>query len=236
MPLRLAEIRGKPSMVRLRRLGASKTPPTPSTVVVDANAAAGANSLTVEALTAAVPKNTVLRFETSGGDVVVVVTADANVGATTLAVESFEGKAGDGISGAIAVDDDATYDGLYVDFASEDLRFAKASTSNPLSAVTHGSSTGVNVRKTEVTEIAPAITRTGLLARGPLLQDILRYGDSNDYWWAKLIVADENANEWITLEGLAKITGVGLEAPANNLVRLPYTINFEEEPVPTFAA
>lgn len=232
MPLKLAEIRGKPSMAFLRYLGASKTQPTPTTVAMAAAAAAGATSLTVAALTAAVPKNAVLDFE----GVKVVVVEDAAAGATTLTVEAFEGKAGDGIDEPLVGTEEADYDGLYTDFASEDLRFAKNSSQNNLSAVTHGSSTGVSVRKTEITEIAPSIARTGLFAKGQLLQDILRYGDTNGYWWAKLVIADENGDPWVTLEQLAKITGVGVEVPANNFVRLPYTINFEEEPIPTFAA
>src|SRR5690606_15471929 len=87
MPLAFDIVRGKPALMFLRMISTSEIAPTTVTATLSGNASAGATSLTVTALTAAIPKNTVLTFSRAAGTpstVKVVVTADADASDTTL--------------------------------------------------------------------------------------------------------------------------------------------------------
>ncbi|HEX7000179.1 MAG TPA: hypothetical protein VF164_00630, partial [Trueperaceae bacterium] len=233
-------VRGKPSLMFLKYIGSSTAAPSTVTVTLTDNAAAGATSLTVSALSAAIPKNTVLTFSRAAGDpatMKVVVTADADVSDTTISVEDFEGVAGDGIPHSLATGDAATWDGLYTDIASNNLDFARNEQTQDLNPVTHGSATGVSVSIPEITSIAPSIQRQGLFwADGQLIKDILQYGGTNANFYAKLVIPDEDGNAFVTYAGYGKVMGVGHPSPADNLVQLNYTFRFASDVTPTFAS
>lgn len=228
MPLKLNTVRGRPALMYLKQIGTAVAAPGTVEVTIGAGGAtAGATSLTVTALPGAVPKNTVLVFNDSN-KVKVVVTADATASATTLSVESFEGATGDGISDALTSGDKATWDGLYTDIASNSLDFSANEQTNELTAVTHGSATGVRVAVPEVTSVQPTISRQGLFfADGQLYKDIVRNAKSpNANWWVKYVLPGHDGAVAVTYEGLARMFGVGHPTPADNLVQLNYSVRF----------
>lgn len=234
MPLKLDKVRGKPALFYLKYIGTASAAPSTVTVTADTGGGvAGSNTIAVTALSAAIPKNTVLEF--SGG-AKVVVTADAAASATSLAVEAFEGADGDGIE-AVAQGETATWDGLYTDIASQSLDFQVNAQTQELNPVTHGSSTSVSVSLPEVTSIAPTVTRQGLFfAEGQLVKDILTYGDTNGNWWGKFIQPDADGAAWVTREGLGVVSNVGTPSPADNLIQLSYTFRFKQAVTPSFAS
>lgn len=228
MPLKREDVRGRPTLLYLLYLGQEVDPPTPETIeVAAAGAPAGSNVIPVNAISSAIPRNTILTFSTTGDDVQVVVVEDAASGATELDVEAFHGADGDGISGDLSSGDTATWDGLLTDVASQNLDFQKGATRQDFNSVTHGSGTGVTISQSEVTAIAPNIPRTGLfLPRSRLLEDIVQYGDTNGNWWARGVWPDERGRPYIVHEGLARVTDVGTPSPADNLIQLSYTVRF----------
>lgn len=239
MPLKFAPIRGRPSQVFLKYIGTDTVAPTPVTVTVAApGAAAGANVVPVSALSADIPKNTILVFDRAAGtpdEMKVVVTMDVATGATSLPVEDYEGNDGDGIPFNLQSGDAAVWDGLHTDIASQNLDFQMNPQTQDLSAVTHGSATGVSVVQPEITGVSPQIPRTGLFfEEGPLIKDILRYGDTGGNWWAKYVIAGSDGLPFAVREGLAIVMNVGTPTPADNLVQLSYTVRFKAMPVVDF--
>lgn len=232
MPLIFDMVRGRPALMYLKRIGTAIVAPTGVTVTVDAaGALAGATSIPVTSLSAAVPKNTVLEFTATGGGAVitkVVVTADATASAVSLSVEAFEGASGDGIDAALVSTDKAVWDGLYTDIASNSLDFSVNEQTNELTAVTHGSATGVRVGVPEVTSVQPTISRQGLFfADGQLYKDIVKNAKTpNANWWAKYILPAADGTAAVTYEGLVRMFGVGHPTPADNLVQLSYSVRF----------
>lgn len=228
MPLKFDMVRGRPALMSLRQIGTSRVAPATVTVTVDtAGAPKGATSIPVTALSADIPKNTVLTFDDAESTKVVVV-EDAASGATSLSVESFEGADGDGIQNALTSGDAATWDGLFTDIASNSLDFSVNEQTNELTAVTHGSATGVRVSVPEVTSVQPTITRQGLFfADGQLYQDLVKNAKTpNSNWWVKYVVPGPDGSPAVTYEGLARVFGVGHPTPADNLVQLNYSARF----------
>jgi len=239
MPLKLDLVRGKPALFFLSHLGTGTTAPaTVTATVATAGASAGATSIPVDALSAEIPKNTVLTFSRAAGSpatMKVVVTTTAASGAVSLAVENFEGSDGDGIPFSLADDDAATWDGLYTDVASQSLDFQVNAQTQELNPVTHGSATGVSVSLPEITSIAPSVTRQGIFwADGQLVKDIIQYGDTNANWWGKLIIPNAAGQPFAVRTGLGVISGVGTPAPADNVIQLAYTFRFKTAVTPTF--
>lgn len=228
MPLKFNMVRGRPALMYLKQIGTAVAAPSSVTVTVDvAGALAAATTIPVTALPGAVPKNTVLTFDDSN-KVKVVVTADASASGTSLSVESFEGATGDGISHALTSGDKAIWDGLYTDIASNSLDFSANEQTNELTAVTHGSATGVRVAVPEVTSVQPTISRQGLFfADGQLYKDIVRNAKSpNANWWIKYVLPGHDGTTAVVYEGLARMFGVGHPTPADNLVQLNYSVRF----------
>ena len=241
MPLKLDIVRGKPALFYLAYRGTVETAPSAVTVTVSAaGAAAGVNSIPVTALSAEVPKNTVLVFSRAAGTpatMKVVVTTTAAAAATSILVEDFEGSDGDGIPFSLADADAASWDRLYTDIASQSLDFQRNAQTQELNPVTHGSSTGVSISLPEITSIAPTVTRQGIFwAEGQLIEDILTYGDTNANWWGKLILPDADGDPFATYQGLGVISGVGTPAPADNVINLSYTFRFKTAITPSFPA
>ena len=232
MPLIFNLVRGRPALMYLKRLGTGTTAPATVTATVSAaGASQGATSIPVSALSAGIPKNTVLAFTATGGGATitkVVVTADASASDTSLAVEAFEGASGDGIDAALVSTDKAVWDGLLTDIASNALDFSVNEQTNELTAVTHGSATGVRVAVPEVTSVQPTVTRQGLFfTDSPLYKDIVKNAKTpNANWWAKYVLPDFEGEPAVTYEGLARMFGVGHPTPADNLVQLTYSVRF----------
>jgi hypothetical protein len=241
MPLKFDPVRGKPALFYLVHRGTLTTAPSTVTVTVaTAGASAGANSIPVDALSAGIPKNTVLNFTRAAGSPAtmrVVVTADAAPSAVSIAVEDFEGADGDGIPYSLADNDAAVWDGLYTDIASESLDFQVNAQTQELNPVTHGSATGVSVSLPEITSIAPSVTRQGLFfSNSQIVKDILIYGDTNSNFYGKLVQPDYTGQPWVTRAGIGVISGVGTPSPADNLIQLAYTFRFKTAVTPTFAS
>jgi hypothetical protein len=239
MPLKLDLVRGKPTLFYLAHRGTLTTAPSTVTVTVGAaGASAGANSIPVTALSAEIPKNTVLTFSRAAGSpstVKVVVTETAAAAAVSIAVENFEGSDGDGIPFSLASADAATWDGLYTDVASQSLDFQVNAQTQELNPVTHGSSTGVSVSLPEITSIAPSVTRQGIFwADGQLVKDIIQYGDMREDWWGKLVIPNAAGQPFAVRAGLGVISGVGTPAPSDNVIQLAYTFRFKQAVTPTF--
>lgn len=232
MPLIFNMVRGRPALMHLKNIGVGTTAPATVTATVSASGASqGANSIPVGALPGAIPKNTVLAFTASGGGAIitkVVVTADANATDTSLAVEAFEGASGDGIDTALVSTDKAVWDGLLTDIASNALDFSVNEQTNELSAVTHGSATGVRVIVPEVTGVQPTISRQGLFfTDSPLYKDIVKNAKTpNANWWVKYVLPGVDGSPAVVYEGLARMFGVGHPTPADNLVQLAYSVRF----------
>ena len=112
-------------------------------------------------------------------------------------------------------------------------------TNNPqtqqLTATTYGASGGVSVSNPETTSISPQIARTGLfLASGQLVKDILTYTDTNREWYCRQVFPDALGLPWGERKGRAKLSQLNHDKPADNYVRLSYTINFVEKPALAF--
>lgn len=232
MPLLFDIVRGRPALMYLKMIGTSEVAPTTVTATVaTAGAAADATSIPVDSLPGAIPKNTVLTFSRAAGSpsaMKVVVTADAASTDTTLAVEAFEGASGDGIPYSLADDDAATWDGLYTDIGSNALDFSVNEQTTELTAVTHGSATGVRVAIPEVTTVSPTISRQGMFFDdGQLIEDLVKNAKTpNANWWVKYVVPDSSGAPKVTYEGLARVFGVGHPTPADNLITLAYSARF----------
>jgi len=239
MPLKYSLVEGKNTGLYLAYLGAGVTAaPTPVTVTVDtAGATAGDTTIPITDPGTNIPKNTVLTFD-DANSTTVVVTADFTAGAAgNLEVEDYDGASGDGIANALTSGDAASWDGLYTAVGTENAPFSNNAQTNELTAVTYGSGSGVSVSVPNVQSKSPQTSRTGLLiADGQLTQDLITYGDGNGNWYAKHVTPDATGSAYVTREGVARVTGVDQEQPADGLVRLSYTVTFIEEPTVTFAA
>ena len=240
-PLAREIIPAKPALFSLAYIGQGNQPPTPTPITVSGpGAPAGALSIPVSALGAAIPRNTILEFTRAAGNpsvIQVVVTAHAQLGATSLSVESFHGAHGEGISHALAASDHASWDGLYPDVGSENLDLQMNPTTQNLEAVTHGSSTAVTVARRIVTGIAPSLSRSGIFwdepnANGlyvvpPIVKDILRYQEGRGNFYGKYIIPNRLGERMVTREAWGDISGVGTPSPANGRQELTYTFNFQ---------
>lgn len=231
MPIRYNIVRGRPSLAFIRPLGTSINAPNTVTATLTAGAAAGAKTLSVSSLSGPIPANTLLRFDRAAGnpdEVAVIVTEDALGSATALTVETFDGAEGDGISHALSTSDFAIWDGLWTDGASQNLDFQANEQTQELTAVTHGSATGVKVSIPEVTSVQPQFTRQGLfLNNSPLLDALVKNVKTpNQNWWGKYIVAGADGQPSVTYAGLGRVFGVSHPTPADNITQLSYTFRF----------
>lgn len=240
MPLKYTQIEGVPTGLYLALLaaGTSQAPAT-VTATLSGTAAIGANSLTISALAAAIPKNSVLSFSRAAGSpskLILVTTADADVSDTTLAVEMFEGEDGAGLTHALASADAATWDGLYTVVGTENSPYSNNPQTSDLTAAVYGASSSVAIAKRNTTALSPQIARTGLfLAEGQLTKDILQYADTNRNWWCKQVVPDADGNPYLVRSGLARVGDLVHDKPADGLIRMSFTIQFiNAKPAHTF--
>ena len=102
MPLELLKVKGKSVGLYLALLApGSSQPPAAIDVSLTADAAAGDNQLTVAALAAALPVNTVLVFSRAALATPTPCRSSSGrtrpAGATTILVEAFEGEEGEGV-------------------------------------------------------------------------------------------------------------------------------------------
>lgn len=242
MPLKYTKIEGKPTGLYLALLASgTSTAPSDVTVTVDtAGAAADANTIPITDPGTDIPKNTVLVFSRAAGTpdtVTVVVTETFSAGsAGNLSVEAYEGVEGQGIDAALASGDEASWDQLYTVVGTENSPFTNNPQTQDLNAVVYGDAGGTTVSTPNVTSVAPQIARSGLfLAEGQLVQDILQYADSNRNWWAKQVAPDADGVAWMQREGLARVTDMNHDMPADGLVRLSFNIRFvASKPTVTF--
>jgi hypothetical protein len=232
MPFKFTKVAGKPVGLYLALLaeGASAAPSTVTATVAAGGATAGATSISVDALSAAIPKNTVLVFSRAAGSpdtVTVVTTAEAASAATSIPVESFDGSDGDGIAYDLAAADEATWDGLYTAVGTENSPYSNNPQTQDLNAVTYGGSGDITVSTPSVQSLSPSISRTGLwTAEGQLIQDLMTYGDTNRNWWAKQVLPDADGAPWAQRAGLARVSNMQHDPPADGLIRISYDIRF----------
>ena len=240
MPLRYTKVEAKPVGLYLALLavGVSTQPAAVEITVGTGGAAAGATTIPVEALTAAIPKNTVLEFTRAAGSpasIIVVTTADAAAAAVELSVEMYEGAEGDGLTHALAAGDAASWDQLLTATGTENAPFTNNPQTQELSAITYGGGSGVSVQDPSVQSVAPQIARTGLfIADGDLVKSIIRYTDTNRNWWAKHVSPDAEGKPYLVRQGLARLGNLSQEGPADGLQRLSYNVRFRQIPDITF--
>lgn len=232
MPLIIEKVRGRPVGLYMALLGVGVTTPPASQAITVATggAAAGANTVPVDALPVAVPKNTVLTFTRAAGspaDITVVVTEDADAAATSLSVEMFEGEEGAGLEYDLAAADAASWDQLHTVAGTEDSPYSNNAQTQNQNPVTYGGSTGVSVADVEIQSVAPQIARSGLfLAEGPLTEDLLRYADTNRSWWVAQVNPKADGTPYNTRAGRAKVHGLSEPKPAGDLLRMSFNIQF----------
>lgn len=236
MPQRYTQVEAKPIGLYLALLapGVNTAPAAVTVTVATAGAEAGATEIPVEPLSVAIPKNTVLAFTRAAGSpatLMVVVTADAAEAAATISAEPYEGAEGDGLPYALAAADTASWDQLLTATGTENAPYTNNPQTQELSAITYGSGSGVSVQDPSTTSVAPQIARSGLfIAEGQLVKDIIRYADGNRNWWAKHVSPDADGAPWLVRKGLARLSGLSQEGPADGLQRLSYTIRFRQIP------
>jgi len=241
MPLRFSQVRGRPVGLFMALLApGTTTAPAPLAITVAAGGAtAGATSIPVTALGAAVPRNTILTFSRAAGNpasLTVVVAADAALSATSLPVEMFEGEEGAPLTHSLAAADAASWDRLFTVTGTENSPYTSNPQTQELTSVSYGAATGIGVSIPETTRIAPQIARAGLfLAEGTLIRDILLHADTNREWWVKHVTPNAVGGTWATREGRARITDLSQDKPADNLIRLTYNIRFVTRPSLVFA-
>lgn len=233
MPVLARDIKALNAGLFMKRLAAGVTTfPTAVTVALSADAAAGATSLTVTALPAAIPTNTVLVFNAGDPDEqVVVTTADADASDTTLAVDTYLGATGDGLDAALTTGDQASWDTLLTAAGTEDIPYARNDQSTELGAATHGSGTGIRITTPQINTAAPSIAVTGIMsADNGLLQDILEYAGTNTLWAVRQVVPNADGGILYTRHGIAKLLNPSEPTPVADLMRLSYTVRFIAEP------
>lgn len=237
MPLKYTQVEGKPTGLFLALLGSGvSTAPSDVTITVDtAGATAGDTTIPITDPGTDIPKNTILTFDDSN-TTKVVVTSDFSSGSSgDLDVEDYFGAEGDGIANDLSAADAATWDQLYTVVATEALPFTNNPQTQELSAVTHGSGSGVSIQDPSVQSKAPQIAVSGLfIAEGQLVQDIIQYADSNRDWWARHTTPDADGAVWKQREGLARVSDLNEEHPSDGLVRLSYNVRFRQAPTLTF--
>jgi len=237
MPLAHTVTKGVNDFFALKYLGASTTEPVDVTITINdaGNVAAGALSMTVDALSDAITANAVIESAANGQ--FVVVTAAAIATATTLAVDTYLNAEGDGIDTAELDNGTFAWDRLESDTASTNLTFNRNSTSQQLGGVTHGSGTSITAQLNLITAVAPTLVRAGEFPEdAQILRDILTYGDSNAYFWGKQRRFNPDGTLFFTREGYGIITGVGDPSASAGIVTLDYTFNWATNPSPTYAA
>lgn len=234
MPFAHTAQKGKNAYFELKYLGSSTTQPTAVNITVNdvAGAAQGANSITVDALAVDVPQNSILI--TPAGDRL-VVTADASAAATTIAVEALIGVEGAGIPAALADDAILVWSNLYGDSSSTTLDFSKNATEGDIGEVTHGSPTGGQVLQGTIQTISPTISRQGEMPiDSQLPQDILTYGDTDEYFWGRETTLNDDGSFRSYREGYGVLRNVAEPKPASGVMGLSYDFVFRQAAQPSF--
>lgn len=234
MPFAHTAQKGKNAYFELKHLGSSNTKPTAVNVTVNdgAGAAQGVNSITVDPLSADVPANAILI--TPAGDRL-VVTADASAAATTIAVEALIGVEGAGIPAALADDAVLVWSNLYGDSSSTTLDFQKNATEGTIGDVTHGSPTGGQVQQGTIQTISPTINRQGEMPiNSQLPQDILNFGDTDDYFWGRETTLNDDGSFRSYREGFGVLRNVSEPKPAGGVMGLSYDFVFRQAAQPVF--
>ena len=182
--------------------------PVDVTISLTAAATAGDTSLTVAALPAALKKNNILTFTWgTGNSVDVLITANADAGATTVAVDSVAGDVGDGVP-AIDISATATFDQLYRVAGTETADLTLSEGVTTYTSNTYDSANAVVYDTATIDTASWSISRVGR-------QKLSDYGYVQCHnaafqklpVWVKLERPGENNVIAVTYEGVAWVTG-----------------------------
>ena len=240
MPVRYETTKGSYTglFLALLDVGVTAAPSDVTVTVATGGAAVGATSIDVDALSAAIPKNTVLEFSRAAGSpssIIVITTADAAAAATSIDVEMYEGTEGDGLTYALAAADAATWDGLTHVVGVQSADYNENPQTEQLRAVVYGMGSGVTVDQPTITSKAPQITVTAFKqGASQLAKDLSRYANSNRRWWARYVLPDSNGPLFEQRDGLAIVRDFSVQSPSDNYMQSPFTVQFLNAPTLTF--
>lgn len=239
MPVRYETTKGSLTglFLALLDVGVTTAPSTVTVTVATGGASAGATSIPVDALSAAIPKNTVLEFSRAAGSpssIVVITTADAASGATSIDVEMYEGNKGDGLTYDLAAADAATWDGLTHVVGIESTDYNENPQTEQLRSVVYGMGDDVTIDQPTITSKAPQISVTAFKQSDQLAKDLAQYANTNRRWWARYVLPYASGPFFEERKGLAIVRDRTIQSPSDNYMRAPFTIQFVQAPTLAF--
>lgn len=211
MPLNTAFAKAKETVLKVSAPLANAetaTEPTDVTIELSAAATAGDTSLTVTALPAALKANNILTFTWgTGNSVDVLITANADVGATTVSVDAVSGDVGDGVP-AIDVSATATFDQLYRVAGTETADFTKAEGVTTYTSNTYDSANAVVYDTATIDTASWSISRAGRAKNSDFgYVQCVEAAFQHKPVWVKLERPGEDNEIAVIYEGVAWVTG-----------------------------
>lgn len=219
--------------------GVKATKPTPVTFTVAAAAAAGATSvsLTVPAGTVTLRENQILTFnEGDPGEVRLVVTEETTVAdtSTPVPVDALEGEAGDGIPGALAENDTATWDRLYRVLGTSNSPYSLTRNAQNLQSVTYDNAESSSWDESETTSKSWTVGRQGnFKPRDHAFRQNRLAAHEDREVWLQQILADEDGAPAHVKEGRAIVDAYQEDPPADGIVTASWT--WQGQGRPSFA-
>lgn len=237
MPMRIQTFPGERVADFVRRIANPvASAPAPVTIVVGAaGASAGDTELPVVALTAFVPRYTILVFD-DANETAVVTTADGAIGDTVLQVERVEGKLGEGIENDLASADEAVWNGLYrlTGGESKDFNTSKQTEDNrPVTFESWTSAAGMARKK--VTGKEASVAHSGFYHIDDAGFREIREADAVDgfLWYRREIFrADGSIAE--VREGIVQVLDYAEPTSSTDEVKASFTLDFYGEYTETY--
>lgn len=232
MPMRIQTFPGERVADFIRRI-ANPVAGAPSAVTVTvaaAGALAGATSIPVVALTAMIPRYTILTFD-DDETTSVVLTADAAVGATTISVERVEGKLGDGIENPLVSGDIASWNALYRLTGGESKDFSTSKQTEDNRPVTFESWTSAaGMARKKVTGKEASISHSGYYHIDDAGFREIRDADAVDgFLWYRREIYREDGTLAETREGVVQVLDYSEPTSATDDVKASFTLDFYGE-------
>ena len=184
------------------------TEPADVTISLTGAATAGDTTLAVNALPAALKANNILTFTWgTGNSVDVLITANADAGATTVSVDSVAGDVGDGIP-AIDISATATFDQLYRVAGTETADLTLTEGVTTYTSNTYDSANAIVYDTATIDTASWSISRAGRAKNSDFgYSQCATAAFDKKPVWVKLERPGENNEIAVIYEGVAWVTG-----------------------------
>jgi hypothetical protein len=232
--MNINDIRAKQTIFLLKYLGNSETQPSSVDLTTSEIIAAGATTGGFSAAALTLPKNALLEAPT---DLLVNRSSVDLTGGADLTLSTYGGASADGITTELASGATVSWDALYPDVGMDSHPFSKNSNVNNLTgAEYHGQGDDIQTDEFEVSSIAPAISRNGLIDWGSQLhKDLEKYADTNSNWWGKQIIISKGVI-LATRQNIGRVRGWSEGVTVGGKLSCQYTFQFFDDATLTFAS